>query len=1793
MVKEPTEAISNTSMPRWYQDLSIPQMENVFALGDIIRVDHLEKVTGRTQRALGDIGVTSTFVKISPQQIKKLRRSTDLDPVKFLSEIYRIVTGEYFTDENYKKTYDCNERIILSAIAFLLLPEIVVELHRRLPMGVAPKLPPKPVRPPPVEPREKGHSPLVEPRSTKPEWIYKKELFLWKKKCEELPIPRVILPPFIPYSEQRNAAIDQSIENSDEDVERNEDQPEAYRSELTDKEKDNEPEKEVSENVESRDVVEHLPEQLESQQRPKISELNRETRVDSKIRKRRKVSGKKSGQHRASPILGKENKKSIRKKSKNELSAESVEPEEAKEELAPRKSRKTRASNRHKDLNGRHRKSKSRKSKITSQAKAKDDDVIMEDNEIHDDRKQMHFEKRPLQDGKETHLIVAAISENKDSPELSITRETSGIACVTPENSDEDFFQALNLVESKKSYPRGRENLSRNWQEWFRDVDEEFMKVEKEADKILKSVESTLRLMGPETSCDPCCSCRQTRKANVKYHKTKTPQMVIESVVTDGEKNKYVVGSLVMNSPAPSPTESTENLTQIIPSYEKIVKNKIISGVINEKGEMNYYVSGVSKETEHVPRKIVDQSIAGKAVKNVPPCGCAIEKMINEGILEITSDDNIPWTKQDQICIGRKYRPEASGATSCRDYPNDRTCRRNPFKKIVDEQIRAKLREREKSTRDAWPPEEKRMYSMADFQPCGDEDGMAVCGGPWGAINIPDEEELARREAEAKRILESPPCGDKPGRAICGAPFGARHPIPKKPKKDEDEDDEEEDEEDAEEKKKKRVRAPRQRAAETKAEEKQLNRDPGCSAVVDKSGSAFESKDTPSGPGNRKESSRLAKTAGRLGKRKKSPAEKDEVRANAMSKSKSTTLDLRSEELQPGSPKGSSELLQTDRTHDDEKSRLHEMKRLKKEWNRSKIMANKLIASPAVLPEEQPRKCQREGEPSSCCGGRQIFSNPKPEDSPSPGEGPFGWRTESERALPAEKTLTYLVEPGAPMDRVPVRPGGKPCECRENRNAKKVLLYNVSGVTRNGKSKRDEIISRVIDGLIYITPEPSARNSEEYIPEYELYESPYEHCTRDRKNEEFKYIEKYLGPPSLMKKQERGPKPCECSTGREKIVDSHRVEPRPAHDEPEEVRNVAVPKDTKAVEKSGKSRKSSKREEEEVKRTGKRGKLKKSSKQEGTKDAAAKVGQSKQADTKTDIKSGEAAKKMSDREDTKWSKACEDEGLLEFYTRCRDNVPCWLRCVEFTKYGCCTMPKRLQVKRPVCECKYERKIVKRDEERKKWLSRQEKLKSCKKQAFGGVEGISRPMLTETNLIVSDVKEFPGLGETEDDARYCIDGVKEDFVMAPGECVLSGIGMHTPATTPEPSKPNLQIPRRSPTTSKPHRHWSPTTLRGSQGVSSTVETLQLRPSSEPGWGEKVRDGREARVDVLFQNDQVDKDPAELNEFRARSDANERISRSNGKRKSANRREAKRETGKGQPHRKSRKSTRSSNTKKLEPEKSLNRNDPGRDQGHGDDDRKSKDLTRRGKDKGVDFKKPHSTDPVEEQSPYKSMGASSTPLNKSLSESDRGQNIGDNVTKSTGKTSPENVDHKSVDHISADHPSKKAVGGDLKRLLQAELEKMAKEGFLFAKLPACHLMPQLQYWIMYRKGFGCCADERKNLMEHSLKVWESVQKPKKMKAPELSILKKGPKKLTYDQAAVVKREAQMKIAQFYSQLRKARVLHSRTLWSLMEFGKFPGTGFKKAFFTYQPSKESDGFVFRPWTNSEEAESSEAGA
>lgn len=130
----------------------------------------------------------------------------------------------------------------------------------------------------------------------------------------------------------------------------------------------------------------------------------------------------------------------------------------------------------------------------------------------------------------------------------------------------------------------------------------------------------------------------------------------------------------------------------------------------------------------------------------------------------------------------------------------------------------------------------------------------------------------------------------------------------------------------------------------------------------------------------------------------------------------------------------------------------------------------------------------------------------------------------------------------------------------------------------------------------------------------------------------------------------------------------------------------------------------------------------------------------------------------------------------------------------------CCRPRRLKMVNPVCECKNERKIVERNEERSKWNTRQQRLKALKKQAFMHVVDISRPMIQDTNLIISEVTRIPGKTKHEGDVKYCISGVSKEFSMSPPQQILDGVKMSTPLQTPEPSKediPSVAV----------HRHWS--------------------------------------------------------------------------------------------------------------------------------------------------------------------------------------------------------------------------------------------------------------------------------------------------------------------------------------------------------------------------------------------------
>jgi len=131
--------------------------------------------------------------------------------------------------------------------------------------------------------------------------------------------------------------------------------------------------------------------------------------------------------------------------------------------------------------------------------------------------------------------VIAGVS-TKDPDDYSVTYEITGVANVTPSNSDERFFAVLKLDQFKRVFPSGRENLSINWQEWLQNVDEDYRQLEKETDELITKVQATVKLAFPGLVCDSCCSCRQTKKFDEELQQSKIDKMLINTA-QNGEKN--------------------------------------------------------------------------------------------------------------------------------------------------------------------------------------------------------------------------------------------------------------------------------------------------------------------------------------------------------------------------------------------------------------------------------------------------------------------------------------------------------------------------------------------------------------------------------------------------------------------------------------------------------------------------------------------------------------------------------------------------------------------------------------------------------------------------------------------------------------------------------------------------------------------------------------------------------------------------------------------------------------------------------------------------------------------------------------------------------------------------------------------------------------------------------------------------------------------------------------------------------------------------------------------------------
>lgn len=545
-----------------------------------------------------------------------------------------------------------------------------------------------------------------------------------------------------------------------------------------------------------------------------------------------------------------------------------------------------------------------------------------------------------------------------------------------------------------------------------------------------------------------------------------------------------------MHSPGPSPTGSPINLLEESAMQDEIKTQIIIDGVTYENGKIQYNVSGVQEDKVHVPSRVPDVLSAPPAsqpVINIPPCECAIQQMINKDASPSTSRDDIPWTRNEGLCPGKKYRPDEPGAYSCKMYPGDKSCRRNPFMKEIV-QIRNKEREKEEEEKRKAKAEtvdvvkeiqvpkktavEKREFTF-------DPDYLAY--NPWDISRTAPSADIVDTDYEASLKLTSPtlPATSMPLRM-----HERQNDILSKKSK-----------------------VVKDNTLHKKTNRKNLK-------VFLKPSRNIQKK-------RNKVTEGVKNTKKRRNESSKNTTNDESKLTTKIFKS---TIINKIKERQTKSLKKSVKK-KDDFAYNSEESRKEEMARLKNMFRFPTEILDDI--QPAILPKELS------GEQREETG--DLLAPMDKEERDGIEKRPCGWRTRSEQELPAKKTLAYLCEPDYPLETMPIRPGGRPCHCRENRSKKKILMYNVSGVVekkiggmRATKPKLEEE-NRVIDGVVYVTPPPSPRRSDEYIPEYDLLDSPYDMCVGETADEQLKLIERYSGPKSLVEKIQKKSKSCNCT----------------------------------------------------------------------------------------------------------------------------------------------------------------------------------------------------------------------------------------------------------------------------------------------------------------------------------------------------------------------------------------------------------------------------------------------------------------------------------------------------------------------------------------------------------------------------------------------------------------------------------------------------------------------------------------
>lgn len=562
------------------------------------------------------------------------------------------------------------------------------------------------------------------------------------------------------------------------------------------------------------------------------------------------------------------------------------------------------------------------------------------------------------------------------------------------------------------------------------------------------------------------------------------------------------------------PAESTINLIAS-QSETKIKTNIIINGVTKENGQIRYYVSGVQKDNMQIPSQILDPP-ASHLVKNVPPCTCAIRQMINKDVSPSISEDDIP-TKDEGVCIGKKYRPDTLGAYSCKTYPDDKSCRHNPFMKelIKMEKNKNEKEKREEEKEKANLIEEIKKKIQTSMKEITEKKNNKFVSNPdypaydnpWNKLGTAPSK-IIERDYE-KNLKLTPPAFPTTSSSLNIQERQKDISFLQELKKDE----------------------------KNILNKNDNKKNPEISLKLSKNNKKERNKNKEE-LGNMKNKKRKEWISSKkIITNKKSTNLSNKIFKYGTKKKQQTKLFLSSfhnpverfdrvdKLTKHNNPIKKDRETVTDETKLD--NRKQEMAKIKNMFKSFPFLDD---IQPAILPEELLAISRH--NPKEII----VDSSIDEEENCAINKASCGWRTKSEQELPAKETLTYLCEPDYPLETVAVSPGGRPCQCRENRKKKKILMYNMDGVVekkidgrRDRNTKLDEE-NRIVNDVLYVTPPISPRRSDEYIPEYDLLESPYDMCNNVT-DETLKLIERYFGPKSLVEKIQKKSKSCNCTNG--------------------------------------------------------------------------------------------------------------------------------------------------------------------------------------------------------------------------------------------------------------------------------------------------------------------------------------------------------------------------------------------------------------------------------------------------------------------------------------------------------------------------------------------------------------------------------------------------------------------------------------------------------------------------------------